>query len=221
MAGQVNGTGGAEAAAVLKAAVAGAGASSSSSSSGENSSHPLPEDVGSECSSLLLDEIARGGCIPTFLQPLAFTFMALTSEDISRLRIGQLGPAGIATLRLLKQVFGITFRLQAESLSSASASSSAGAPPAKRAKKDDSDDEEDEDDEGEDDEDREVKARSKKSSRQKAKEGGDSHKASATLAENAYTGPAVSKDIAPARSLSSVLVSCLGMGFKNTAKKVT
>lgn len=245
MAGQVTGTGGAEAAAVLKAAAAAAAAggaggsiSSSSSSSSTEASVPLPEDLGAQCSSLLLDEIARGGCIPTFLQPLAFTFMALTSEDISRLRIGQLGPAGIATLRLLKQVFGIAFRLQAESIKPEALL--AKAPPAKRAKKggddsdEDSDDDDDDDDSGsdsgggqgeDDDDDDEAKgeagARKKKSRRQRDKEGGDSYKASATLADNAYTGPAVSKDVAPARSLNSILVSCLGMGFKNTAKKVT
>jgi hypothetical protein len=40
--------------------------------------------------------------------------MALGPEDISRARIGQLGSAGISSLRLIRDVFGVVFKLTPE-----------------------------------------------------------------------------------------------------------
>lgn len=290
-AGQVTGTGAAEAAAALtassgaaplglppvkaaddSAAIAAPGAGSSSGAAGLASGGILPEDLGAAASAALLDEIARGGCIPTALQPLAFTFMALTSEDVNRLRIGQLGPAGIAALRLLKAVFGISFRLKAETAETAAAeaavkaradAAAAAAVAAKAAadaakgidrargkgkkgKKgrntaDDAaaaaaaaaggagagsgvgakrklgaadDDGSDDDDDGGDDSSLGDAGAAKPVGNRAAKAAARSGMSDTAL-------PALSADVAAPRSASSVMVSCLGIGYKNTAKKVT
>ena len=50
----------------------------------------LPEDLGTACSELLLEEIARGGCIDSIHQPLAVLLMAFSPEDVSKIRTGPL-----------------------------------------------------------------------------------------------------------------------------------
>mmetsp|Transcript_28695 Transcript_28695/g.37619 ORF Transcript_28695/g.37619 Transcript_28695/m.37619 type:complete len:396 (-) Transcript_28695:64-1251(-) len=72
----------------------------------------LPEDLGSLGSKLLLQEIKIGGCIDRAHQPLFFLLMVLCPEDVSRLRIGNLTPQSIQTLRLLKEFFGVMFKLK-------------------------------------------------------------------------------------------------------------
>eukprot|EP01139_Manchomonas_bermudensis_P005059 Amastigsp_a174597_186.p1 type:complete len:371 gc:universal Amastigsp_a174597_186:1-1113(+) len=74
----------------------------------------LPEEVGEAAAFALLEELDRGGCVGSAMQPLVFVLMALTPEDVSALRIGTLTLAGVATLRLLKDFFGITFKLEAD-----------------------------------------------------------------------------------------------------------
>jgi hypothetical protein len=246
-AGQVTGTGGAEAAAALAAgtglAVAGAVVGSAdgpaAAAAGSGGALSLPEDLGAAASAHLLDEVARGGCIPTALQALAFTFMALTSEDVSRLRIGQLGPAGIATLRLLKAFFGVTFRLLPQAagegapLGSVPIPAAAGAGAAAAAgvgskrkrsavpdlqaggrpsrgggKGDGADDAGGSDGELEDADNLRSTGRS-------------SRRASEKAPVDAYTQQPISAEVAPSRSSASILVSVLGIGYKNTAKKVT
>lgn len=46
----------------------------------------LPEDLGMACSELLLEEIARGGCIDSIHQPLAILLMAFSLEDVSKIQ---------------------------------------------------------------------------------------------------------------------------------------
>ena len=48
------------------------------------------------------------------MQPLCLALMTLTPEDVSRVRFGKLSSAAVAMLRLLKEVFGITFKLTAD-----------------------------------------------------------------------------------------------------------
>ncbi|CAJ1923620.1 unnamed protein product [Cylindrotheca closterium] len=74
----------------------------------------LPEDLGQRGACLLLNEVQKGGCIDTSVQSLAFMWMTLTPEDVSRLRIGSLSPYSVETLRLLKKFFGIEFKLKAD-----------------------------------------------------------------------------------------------------------
>jgi len=73
-----------------------------------------PEDLGARVASLLCDEVSRGGCVDTNVVPLFLVFMALTPEDVSRVRIGKLSPRAISVLRLLKDILGVRFRLRPE-----------------------------------------------------------------------------------------------------------
>jgi RNA 3'-terminal phosphate cyclase-like protein len=182
IAGQVTGVGGAEAAAAFsKAAKARNWNMQQTDGASTSLLQSPPEDMATIAAAALCDEIARGGVIPTALQPLAFIFMAFTSEDVSRLRIGTLGSAGTATLRLLRDVFGIVFRLQAE------------------VKK--------------------VDANAKTDGFKQI----DNNIENEDFNENEDTAmpSAVNPDVAPPRSASSILVSCLGLGFRNAAKKVS
>jgi RNA 3'-terminal phosphate cyclase-like protein len=75
----------------------------------------LPEDLGVRGAVALLEEIRRGGCLDTDLQSLVLTFMSLCPEqDMCRVRTGPLSPAAVATLRLLQQALGVTFKVQAD-----------------------------------------------------------------------------------------------------------
>lgn len=67
----------------------------------------LPEDIGRLCSQYLLEEIAAGGCIDSTHQPLFFTLMALTTEDVSKVRVGKLTSQSILTLRALKKFLNV------------------------------------------------------------------------------------------------------------------
>lgn len=71
----------------------------------------LPEDLGKRGAYMLLEEIRRGGCIDTHCQSLAFLWMALTPEDVSRIRVGTLSQYSIETLRLIKQAFDVEFKV--------------------------------------------------------------------------------------------------------------
>jgi RNA 3'-terminal phosphate cyclase-like protein len=71
----------------------------------------LPEDLGKRGACMLLEEIRRGGCIDTSCQSLAFLWMALTPEDVSRIRAGTLSQYSIETLRLIKQAFDVEFKV--------------------------------------------------------------------------------------------------------------
>jgi len=71
----------------------------------------VPEDMGKRGAYMLLEEIRRGGCIDTHCQSLAFLWMALTPEDVSRIRVGTLSQYSIETLRLIKQAFNVEFKV--------------------------------------------------------------------------------------------------------------
>jgi RNA 3'-terminal phosphate cyclase-like protein len=71
----------------------------------------LPEDLGKRGACMLLEEVRRGGCIDTSCQSLAFLYMALTPEDVSRIRIGTLSQYSIETLRLIKVAFDVEFKV--------------------------------------------------------------------------------------------------------------
>ena len=59
----------------------------------------------------LLEEIASGGCIDSTHQPLFLTLMALTTEDVSKLRVGKLTAQSITTLRALKTFINVKYVL--------------------------------------------------------------------------------------------------------------
>ncbi|CAM9759243.1 unnamed protein product [Phaeothamnion confervicola] len=72
----------------------------------------LPEDLGQRVSLLLLEEVRRGGCVDSSHQALALLLMVLCPEDVSRLRVGRLTQYSVRVLRLLRDFFGVTFRIK-------------------------------------------------------------------------------------------------------------
>ncbi|KAJ1442230.1 18S rRNA biogenesis protein RCL1, partial [Ochromonadaceae sp. CCMP2298] len=72
----------------------------------------LPEDIGREAAMMLLSEVQRGGVVDTVHQPLVLMLMVLTPEDVSKVRFGVLSPQAIMMLRLLREAFGVTFKIK-------------------------------------------------------------------------------------------------------------
>ncbi len=72
----------------------------------------LPEDLGTRCAAMLLDEIRKGGCIDTGAQSIALLLMCLGPEDVSRIRIGTLSQYSIVSLRLFKKAFDVEFKVR-------------------------------------------------------------------------------------------------------------
>ena len=72
----------------------------------------LPETVGEEGAGRLLDEIRKGGIIDSVHQPLILQMMVLTPEDVSKVRFGELSEQAVDTLRLLRDAFGVTFKIK-------------------------------------------------------------------------------------------------------------
>jgi RNA 3'-terminal phosphate cyclase-like protein len=74
----------------------------------------VPEDVGKHTAHLLLEEIRKGGCIDSMNQYLAFLYMALTPEDVSKIRVGKLNEYAIQYLRHIRDFFGVVFKIVPE-----------------------------------------------------------------------------------------------------------
>ena len=72
----------------------------------------LPEDIGSEGARMLLDEIRRGGVVDSSHQPLVLQLMVMGPEDVCKVRFGQLTEASVRTLRLLRDAFGVVFKIK-------------------------------------------------------------------------------------------------------------
>ena len=72
----------------------------------------MPEDIGSEGAILLLDEIKKGGVVDTSHQVLMLQLMLLGPEDVCKIRFGELTDQTIHILRLLKEAFGVTFKIR-------------------------------------------------------------------------------------------------------------
>lgn len=78
-----------------------------------NATNPsVPEEVGLTAAQLLCEEVYRGGCVDSIGQPMALLLMSLCDRDISRLLTGALTPHSVRLLRLIRQMLGVTFRLQ-------------------------------------------------------------------------------------------------------------
>lgn len=172
-----------------------------------------PEDMGAESAALLLEEINRGGCIDTSAQSLCFTLMLLSPRDVSRVRIGKLSPAGVATLRLIKEFFGVVFYLAAEtkevvaeSINSTIKSSSS----LKNKQEEDVDDEE-----------VEVLGEARKRKRGAPSIQGSVKRGTTAISIDPTTVTSLSKEATGGHSGKTVLVSCMGMGYRNLSKKVT
>jgi RNA 3'-terminal phosphate cyclase-like protein len=71
----------------------------------------LPEEVGARCAALLLQQVQHTGFVDSCCQPLAFLLMVLTPEDVSRVLVGPLTAPAVQMLRLLRDFFGVTFKI--------------------------------------------------------------------------------------------------------------
>lgn len=71
----------------------------------------LPEDLGKECANKLLDEIYRSGCCDSTFQWIMMLYMALGPKSVSKVTVGPLSQYSIRFLQLLREFFGITFKL--------------------------------------------------------------------------------------------------------------
>lgn len=71
----------------------------------------LPEELGKDCANKLLDEIYRSGCCDSTFQWIMMLYMALGPKSVSKVVIGPLSQYSIAFLQLLREFFGITFKL--------------------------------------------------------------------------------------------------------------
>ena len=187
----------------------------------------VPEDMGKEAAGLLLNEISRGGCIDSTAQSLVFTLMVLCPEDVSRVRIGEISIAGIATLRLLREFFGVIFKLQPDTQKN-----KAGVEDTQKHKKarkqSNTEDDDDDDNENEDSEnDVSDSEEDKKEKKRKRKQKSSISSKNDVITYDDQKKPAepepepVTSAITGGHSGKTILVSCLGIGYKNYAKKVT
>eukprot|EP00727_Mastigamoeba_balamuthi_P006165 m51a1_g2168 hypothetical protein (360) ;mRNA; r:54410-55863 len=75
----------------------------------------IPEEVGRKAAKALLQEIKNGGCVDSANQWSVLLFALLSTEDVSKIRVGKLTPFTIACLRTYKEMFGVTFNIQPDS----------------------------------------------------------------------------------------------------------
>ncbi|KAI4385424.1 hypothetical protein MLD38_003451 [Melastoma candidum] len=71
-----------------------------------------PEDVSEETVARLLSDIKRGGVVDSTHQGLLFILCALCPQDVSKVRVGQLTPYGIETLRNISDFLGVKFDIR-------------------------------------------------------------------------------------------------------------
>jgi RNA 3'-terminal phosphate cyclase-like protein len=68
--------------------------------------------------SMLLEQIAHGGCVDSQNACLAMLMCALADSDVNRIRIGHLTDAMVSFMRDLKSVFGVMFQVKVDDVSS-------------------------------------------------------------------------------------------------------
>jgi RNA 3'-terminal phosphate cyclase-like protein len=73
-----------------------------------------PALVAKHAVSMLLEQVAHGGCIDAQNACLAILMCALADCDVSRIRLGRLTDAMVAFMRDLKSVFGVVFKVTVE-----------------------------------------------------------------------------------------------------------
>lgn len=74
----------------------------------------VPEELGQLAAARLLEEVQRGGVVDTMHQPLLLLLCALGPDEVNQVRLGPLSNAAIRTLRLLRDMLGVTFALKGE-----------------------------------------------------------------------------------------------------------
>ncbi|KAL7721119.1 RNA 3'-terminal phosphate cyclase [Entamoeba marina] len=71
----------------------------------------VPEDIGQKVACMLLKEVNTGGCVDVMHQPWMLILMTCCSEDVSKLRCGDLTLQAVECLRTIKEVTGVTFQV--------------------------------------------------------------------------------------------------------------
>ncbi|XP_072023641.1 RNA 3'-terminal phosphate cyclase-like protein [Amphiura filiformis] len=74
----------------------------------------VPEDLGKQVASLLLEEIYRGGCVDSRQQSLALLLMTLGETDVSKIQMGPLSPYTIQFLRHIRDFFQLMFKIEVD-----------------------------------------------------------------------------------------------------------
>lgn len=67
-----------------------------------------PEEVGKRAARLLFDQIYEGGCVDVHHQMLVLLLMALSPDEVSTVRFGQLSSSGVSALMLMDSYFGVS-----------------------------------------------------------------------------------------------------------------
>ena len=88
--------------------------SQSKNKDGSISSQYSPEELGEILVTEFCDEISRIGVVDSYFQPLACLYMMLTEQDVSSLMLGPLTDQCVTMLRLIKQFFNVTFKVEEE-----------------------------------------------------------------------------------------------------------
>jgi RNA 3'-terminal phosphate cyclase-like protein len=70
-----------------------------------------PETVGELGAMRLLDEIKQSGCVDTSNQQYALLLMACSEKRVSQLRLGRISVHTIETLRIVRDLLGVTFQI--------------------------------------------------------------------------------------------------------------
>lgn len=73
-----------------------------------------PEELGVECAKLLYHQISIGGCCDAMHQWLYILFMALSPEDVSKMKFGKLSEFTIKYFRDVQKILGIKFNVKAD-----------------------------------------------------------------------------------------------------------
>lgn len=88
--------------------------SQSRNEDGSISTQYSPEELGENLVTEFCDEISRIGVVDSYFQPLACLYMMLTEQDVSSLMLGPLTDQCITMLRLIRQFFNVTFKVEEE-----------------------------------------------------------------------------------------------------------
>ncbi|TYK07873.1 putative RNA 3'-terminal phosphate cyclase-like protein [Cucumis melo var. makuwa] len=73
---------------------------------------PNPEDVGEGMAYALLNDIGKGGVVDSTHQGLLFLLCALCPNDVSKVRVGEITPYGIETLRNIYDFLKVMFHIE-------------------------------------------------------------------------------------------------------------
>ena len=70
------------------------------------------KDAAEQCWRRLQSEIVGAGCVTSSLVPMFIVLMAVSPQEVSSLAVGPLSTQAVETLRLVKHLLGVTFRIE-------------------------------------------------------------------------------------------------------------